>query len=112
MGSTREKLLNNLFAISTVDRYQDMWNMFLEFLIDQDLDMSTDSLCQYIEYLYEEKRWAYSTIASQMSGIAHNLNLYDLPDITKRYIITMMLRSVKNICYEPDIRLAFMEDHL
>ncbi len=112
VGSTREKLLNHSFAVGTAERYKDMWEMFLQFLLDQDLDMCTDSLCQYIEYLYDEKLWSYSTIASQMSGIAHYLELYELPNFTDRRIITLMLRGIRNLGYEPDVRLPFTEEHL
>ncbi len=111
MGGTREKLLNSSFVITTAEKYKSMWNMFLEYLLDQDLDMTLDSLCLYVEYLFEDGL-SYSTIRGHMSGIAYYLNLYSLPDLTKHFIITQMLRGVKNLHYEPDVRLPFTEENL
>ena len=111
MGDTRNYLLNSSFALSTIEKYSSAWKIFFEFLLDQDMDMSLDSLCHFVEYLFL-KGFAYNSIKSVLSGVAHGLKVRDLPDFTKKYIIYCMLRGIKNLSYAPDIRMPFTEDHV
>ncbi len=111
MGGTRGFLLDHSFCISTMDKYNSAWYMFMEFILDNDLDMCVDTLCLYIEYLFE-KGWKHNTIQCNLTGIAHGLKIRQLPDFTKYYIVSMLMKGVKNLTFAPDVRLPFTEDHL
>ena len=111
LANTRKFLLNKSFAISTAEKYASAWKIFIEFLLDQDFDMSLDPLCHFVEYLYL-RDFKYNSIKSVLSGIAHGLKIRFLPDFTKHYIVSCIMRGIKNTSFAPDIRLPFTEDHV
>ncbi len=94
--------------MSTLVKYNDMWRMFLEFALDMDMELCPLSICKYIEYLFL-KGLKCNSIKVHLSAIAHGLKVRDIPDFTKTYLVTVMLRGAKNIRPMAGIRIPLDE---
>ena len=96
LAGMREVLLNSSFAIGTIGKYSTMWNMFVNFLLDMHLLISLSGLCQYVEYLFV-KGPKHNSIHVHLCAIAHGLKVREIPDYTKAYIITVMLKGARRL---------------
>ena len=94
-----------------MEKYNNMWQLFMEFLLDMDFVIGLPGLCHYVEYLYM-KGLKHSTIRVHLSAIAHGLKIRNIPDYTKAYIILVMIKGAKKLTETKDNRLPMTIDHL
>ena len=77
MGEAGTELLNRSFAVSTLDKYQNIWTQFMQFSLDLDFELSDLAICKYVEYLFLKGLKANS-IMTHLAAIAHGLKVRKL----------------------------------
>ena len=72
-------MLNKSFAVSTLDKYQAMWTMFMEFSLDLDFELCDLAICKFVEHLFLKGLKANS-IMTYLAAIAHGLKIRRIED--------------------------------
>ncbi len=111
LGETGIDLLNRSFAVSTLDKYQSMWTMFMEFSLDLDMEFGEMAICKFVEHLFLNGIKANS-IMTYLAAIAHGLKVRKLEDHTKSYLVFCMIRGAKHIRPMGDLRIPIRSDLL
>ena len=111
LGEEREDLLDSSFAISTLDKYNAAWKLFMEFLLDFELEPDEYGLSLYVEHLFFDGLMA-SSISGHLSAIAYGLSIRGLPDVTKEFLILRMLKGIRKQRPTCDIRIPITDIHL
>ncbi len=111
LAETQYELLNASYALSTLEKYNEMWKLFIEFILDLDLEISEATVAKYVAFLYQSNL-KHSSIRVHLAAIARGLDARKLPDCTKSFIVERMLIGAKNMNPTRDIRRPFSEEHI
>ena len=108
LGDTAIELIIGAFTKGTAKKYRALWRRYVQFLIDFDMCYGEMDLCHYIEYLYVSGL-KHNTIQGHLSAISLGLKLRKLPDVTKTFMVSLMLRGAKRFTYSKDTRRPISE---